>query len=284
MMRGLLSMVFVILMTLPVYGRESGWLRPAGMAERCGYIEGDTLVTVPGAVTSIPDYCFAGIDGLKRIVFPPDSKCTRIGEYAFAECLDLEDIILPEGLLSLGEGAFRECRSIRRLEVPARVTSLPKEMCLRCVSLESIRLPRGLVKVGSFALAGCESLAEVDLPAGLKEIGSNAFTGDVSLKEIVIPAGVRSLESYAFAGCRELRRIVFPARRDMIGELMLSDCPVLEEIEARSPVPPEIDCLSFILEPDDTEGYERVRVKVPRGSAEAYRKAHGWGLFRKIGE
>ncbi|MBD5370484.1 MAG: leucine-rich repeat protein [Bacteroides sp.] len=258
-------------------------LRPSGLAERYGYVAGASVVRIPAAVTAIPDFCFAGIGGLRRVEFEPGSRCVSVGAYAFAECGELEEVIMPAGITQIKEGAFREARSLRRLAVPQGVTALPKEMCLRCGALEEVTLPKGLVKIGSFALAGCQRLKSIVMPSGVREIGSNAFTGDESLQEVRLPANLTTLESYAFAGCTSLRRIVLPANSNLLGELILSDTPSLEEIVAASPVPPKFDCESFLLEPDDEAGYRRIRLVVPSAAAAVrYRSAHAWRLFRNI--
>lgn len=62
----------------------------------------------------------------------------KIGEFAFAGCLNLRNIDLPEGLLHIGRLAFWNCKE-----------------------LESIRLPKSLQTIDSTAFVGCRSLREV---------------------------------------------------------------------------------------------------------------------------
>ncbi|MDE6010765.1 MAG: leucine-rich repeat domain-containing protein, partial [Muribaculaceae bacterium] len=232
-------------------------LRPPGKAEAVGYREADSTLVIPASVTALPPFCLAGCEGLKRVEFAPGSRCRGIGEYCFAECIDLEEIILPVSLAELGEGVFRECRALKRLNLPAGITRLPKEMCHRCIALEEIALPASLREISSFALAGCEALRELNIPAGVTKIGSNAFSLCRSITEAVVPAGVISLESYAFAGCESLRRLTLPKRQDMLGELIVADCPSLVEIMEPAAVPPVFDCMSFLFEPDDLTAYNR---------------------------
>ena len=122
-------------------------------------------------------------------------------------------------------------------------------------------------------------LAEIALPATVKSIGSNAFTDCRALTEVVVPSGVTSLESYAFAGCRSLRRLTLPPRKNMLGELIVADCPELTEIIELSVVPPAFDCESFLFEPDDAAAYSRCTLIVKAAALPLYRQAHGWKMF-----
>lgn len=273
--------ILLILLAVTLPGLASP-LRPAGKAEALGYLPGDTAVTVPADIVALPAYCFAGCEGLRHVDFAAGSRCREIGECCFAECLDLQSVALPGGLVKIGEGCFRECRALESLVLPDGIRKLPKEMAHRCVSLRTVSLPAGLTEVGSFALAGCESLERIDLPQGVVKIGSNAFSRCRSIKEVELPGGVTSLESYAFSGCESLEKLRLPARPDMLGELIVADCPALTEIIEPSPTPPAFECESFLFEPDDAAAYSRCTLIVPARALDAYRRARGWRLFAEI--
>ncbi|SHO45556.1 leucine-rich repeat domain-containing protein [Anaerocolumna xylanovorans] len=84
-------------------------------------------------LTEIREYFFKGIDtpfssmelisGKKlKDVFLPEG-ITRIGEYAFYNCTELESIGLGEGTIEFGNGAFMNCDSLRRLRFRTDATS-----------------------------------------------------------------------------------------------------------------------------------------------------------------
>ncbi len=260
----------------------SAELRPFGVAESLGYEPGDSLLVIAADVESLPDYAFAGCRGLRRVVFEAGSRCTAIGECAFAEARDLQEISLPESLVSIGEGAFRECASLQLLALPQGVTIVPKEMCLRCESLEEIDFTAALTEIGSFAFTGCAELRRLVLPSLLRSIGSNAFGGCRRIKEVIVPDNVRQLESYIFAGCEALEWAVLPGRHDLLGELIFADTPSLREITINSTIPPEFDCDSSLFEPGDTAAWQRCTLRVPAASIPAYTEAPGWQLFHHI--
>lgn len=257
-------------------------LRRPGTLERWGWKEGDSIVRVPAAVKQIPPYTFAGVEGLRRVVFEQPSSLLKICEFAFAECIDLEEIELPDGLLAIEEGAFRECRSLRKLVIPSGIWRLPKELCHRCVSLESVEIPPQLREIEAFAFAGCESLREIHLGENLRKIGNNAFSRCLLLREVEMGEMITQLESYAFSDCRNLRRVVMPANWETLGELILSGCDALEEIVEGAQRPPYFECESFLLEPTATAVYERCRLVVPERALELYSRYHGWDLFHHL--
>lgn len=242
----------------------------------------DTVVTISATVKEIPPFAFAGMQGIKHIIWQRGSQCTKIGAHAFAHCPDLETAALPESITWMGEGVFRECTSLRSIKVPDGVTALPKEMCLRCESLCEAELPKGLRTISPFAFAGCIRLQSISIPKGVTEIGNNAFSSCASLTELDIPASVHTIESYAFSDCTSLQRLTLPSSCRELGELIVSGCSALRLICEPSHKVPTIECNSYLFDPDDKAAYHRCHLKVPHGRTHAYRHAHAWRLFRYI--
>ena len=112
------------------------------------------------------------------------SSVTSIGEYAFAECLHLTSIELPDGLGFIASGAFSGCQNLSSITLPSSVTS-----------------------IGEYAFAECLHLTSIELPDGLESIGQNAFNNCQSLSSITIPASVTFIGEYAFAYCSNLKTI-----------------------------------------------------------------------------
>ena len=83
----------------------------------------DESVEVPSAlggkpVTEIWDRAFAG-KPLKRIVLPP--SVVRIGDGAFAGCVNLESVVLLGKVERIAAGAFFDCRELTELKLPESV-------------------------------------------------------------------------------------------------------------------------------------------------------------------
>ena len=89
----------------------------------------------------IPDY----IDGL---------SVTEIDIEAFANCYELETIVLPKTLEYIGSSAFIYCSSLREIEIP-----------------------EGVTYIGSCAFSGCNRLEKVIMPISVYETSEKVFDG-----------------------------------------------------------------------------------------------------------
>ena len=72
-------------------------------------------------LTEIPEYCFRG-SSLLRVKFSPEMEV--IGDYAFAECVDLEPPVFPYGLGVIGNSAFMQHKYWSSLEIPETIMDI----------------------------------------------------------------------------------------------------------------------------------------------------------------
>lgn len=59
------------------------------------------------------------IFGCKNTVIPTDGSVLRIGAGAFADCIGLRSMHIPEGITSIGNSAFKNCASLTQVNIPA---------------------------------------------------------------------------------------------------------------------------------------------------------------------
>lgn len=208
---------------------------------------------------------------------------TKVGEYAFAGCTSLEQVVIMESAgmgVELGEGCFSGCTSLRYVNIKNKsLKALPKAAFSWCESLAEIRIPKSLKDIGAHCFAYCSSLKEITLHDGIEHIGNNAFSRCSSLTEVRVPDSVTELESYAFSDCINLESATLPANSSLLGELIFSGCGNLRDLWEMSPIPPKFDCESFIFEPDEVALYRQCRLHVPPASEHLYVNAPGWCLF-----
>lgn len=82
------------------------------------------------------------------------AKVGMIGEYAFSDCISLEEVHLPSETYSLQKGVFSGC-----------------------TNLASVKFNDELYSIGEEAFYGCTLLKEITLPDSLLSIGKGFFTG-----------------------------------------------------------------------------------------------------------
>lgn len=105
---------------------------------------------------------FSNMASLVSVELPAD---TSIGSYAFANCSNLEEVILTAGTSgTIGDYAFRN---------DSKLTSLI--------------IPEGYTKIGGNAFAGT-GITSINLPASLSDITSASFAGS-SISEITVAEG-----------------------------------------------------------------------------------------------
>lgn len=66
-------------------------------------------------ITGIGDYAFAECGNMKQIIIP--NSVQIIGNYAFAGCAELSQIIIGSGITSIGESAFSGCGAVSYIKI-----------------------------------------------------------------------------------------------------------------------------------------------------------------------
>ena len=89
-------------------------------------------------IIGIDNYAFDYILNLKQVII--NDGIVTIGKDAFAGCEILNNIILSDSLQSIGNEAFFGCSNLKNITIPSRVTSIGDEVFEYCNNLESITL------------------------------------------------------------------------------------------------------------------------------------------------
>lgn len=184
--------------------------------------------TVPEGVTAIGEWAFADCVNLDRVTLA--SSVNDIAMAAFANCARLTRVDLPNGLASIADSTFSSCTSLASISIPGSVTELGDFAFEGCTGLTNIALPTSLTTIGVVTFGGCARLAHIALPAGLTAIGSAAFSECRSLEEIAIPSNVTSLGDHAFQGCTSLTRVDIPASLARIEDGTFVWCTSLDSV------------------------------------------------------
>ena len=70
---------------------------------------------------------------------PNNTKLNIVSNYAFLNCISLEEALLPEGLQYIGFNAFCECKNLTTLDLPKSLVKIDKFAFHRCEKLRDIR-------------------------------------------------------------------------------------------------------------------------------------------------
>lgn len=181
---------------------------------------------------SIPNDMFWERKAMLSIILPDNVEA--IGAYTFHNCINLESIVLPEGLKRIESGStsawinnqhygtagsFSGCLSLKSILFPSTLEGVGNYAFYGCNRLQKAEFKEGTTSIGSFAFANCTSLNDIILPNTLVSISEGAFSGCSNLRKITIPDGVTSLgsryesSSYnygVFESCYSLRQVILP--------------------------------------------------------------------------
>lgn len=217
---------------------------------------------IPNSVTSMGQNVFFGCDSLEYevednvkyisnwavgVVKGKTSYTIRQGTLGlyetFRNAFDVEEVFLPEGLISIGYDAFCNCHKLTTITIPQSVTNIGWSAFNCCTNLESITLPDALESIDTRAFSRCAALKSVVIPKGVKQISHSVFDDCANLTSIVvseenpiydsrencnaiihtstneliwgnhsstIPKSVRRIGHWAFYGCKGLKAIHIP--------------------------------------------------------------------------
>ena len=106
-----------------------------------------------------------------------------IGGNAFADCWQLTEVVLPEGLVSIGSQAFSRS-AVSSINFPSTLRTIYDNAFWECDGLTSVKLPEGLETIGSFAFAECSNLKSLEIPSTVTSIGSGVIMYDNNLTSV----------------------------------------------------------------------------------------------------
>jgi len=124
-------------------------------------------------------------------------EAQNIGNYAFYGCLDLTNVIVPDGVACIGTATFCVCTNLADVTVPGSVTNIGKNAFDGCLSLTNAVIANGVGGIGASAFCSCSSLTNATVPGSVASVGSDAFEYCTSLVNATIAKGVGNLGSYA---------------------------------------------------------------------------------------
>ncbi len=177
----------------------------------------------------------------------------------------LQEVVLPEGLLTIGEKTFYGCAALRSINLPESLTSIG-ESAFQGAGLTAVTIPANVQTIGEKAFAGGNeeywgghyyssaydnsqnavhdlypygykpysggSLQSVTIPADSKltTISAWAFAGNNSLKKIsILGDSIQSIQTGVFCYCR-LDTLILPPNLTKLNTLSFGYCTGLKFI------------------------------------------------------
>ena len=180
--------------------------------------------------TKTIDYsAFADCNNLYEIEIP--QGVANIGEKAFARLDNLKNIDIPDSVTNITTLAFYRCNGLVSVQVPGSVTAIKNGTFRECNNLKKVILNEGITGIEQYAFYDCELLEEISIPGTVTTVGNSAFYRCKNLKNIEIPEGVTKIDGSAFIFCSSLEQIKLPQSLVSIGSGAFDNCTSLISVE-----------------------------------------------------
>ncbi|MGN0518858.1 MAG: leucine-rich repeat protein, partial [Acutalibacteraceae bacterium] len=100
---------------------------------------------------------------------------TKINDYAFKFCLNLENIDIPNSVQYIGTSAFSRCQKLTDITIPSSVISLGDYTFTEATGLKSVYIQNGLTSIDKYTFDHCSSLNNIFIPNSVTSIDKTAF-------------------------------------------------------------------------------------------------------------
>ena len=178
-------------------------------------------------------------------------EVTAIGDNAFADCISITGIQIPESITHIGTRAFYGCTGLTEITIPQSVQSFGTQIFYKADNLktvyyqtshgggmDNIFLNNGSIEkivfsgeaVPEAAVRGSKTLKEVVIEDSVKTLCLQSLMDCIALTEIILPDSVTCIAGAAFAGCTGLTDMIIPDSVNQLGGSAFSDCTNLVSI------------------------------------------------------
>ena len=193
-------------------------------------------VEIPADIRLVCGWAFANGLEISSIHFL--SERVQVEEYAFRNCINLRELILPDGTNIRFAGLADRKKELHPLAKQAIIDSLncfktdEKGVLMECTgNISRLRLACGITEIGAGVFQNGNLLTTITFSETVKKIGKRAFADCKWLCEVRQAYSVECIEAHAFSGCGSLRRIELSKNLRQIGARAFENCTSLEEIQ-----------------------------------------------------
>lgn len=220
----------LVSLTVPYIGRNANPSGAAGGEHVLGYIFGASGYSGSYAVSQYGTWYIPS--SLTSVTIGSDSS--RIFNYAFANCKNLESVLTEGNIISLGAYAFANCYNLQSVDMKnasySTISSYAFYNCRKISSIDAVSPASTVTSIGSYAFAGSAVLS-VDFKR-YETIGSYAFANCLQLTSVDITSNVASLGEGVFADCQYIASAT--TTNGLVSPYLFKNCISLTDFDLRN--------------------------------------------------
>lgn len=166
----------------------------------------------------------------KKTVVTPSKingqKVVSIARQAFKGCIEIEKVIVSNGVINIGNGAFMNCTKLKEINLPQTLKYIGSENINERIGMSRTAFNYNNRFEGAFESTKLENVA---IPNLVEFIGPYTFHDCSQLKSVVLPENLQILKVESFGMCPLLDEIIFPKYlREIENDVFSSQ--VIEEV------------------------------------------------------
>lgn len=185
-------------------------------------------VVEEGTKDFLPDKLFYNCSSIESLTIPVNIR--EIGIGAFWQCINLQELKLPEEVIRINSTAFGVCNALKEFSLPRDLEYLGGYAFTYCANISEITIPEGVKILNKRLFDSCPKLTKVTLPKYMERFEPEAFLGAEALLSIEIPQGLTAIPASCFEGCRALREVTIPSTVTKIDDFAFQDNNSLETV------------------------------------------------------
>ena len=203
--------------------------------DRCQQTDGKIPSSIAGyPVTEIAGGAYANCINMTEVVIPSTVK--RVEREAFSGCTSVRSISLPDNGVTICAGVFQGCTALNSVHIPASVKAdgfigespAYAGVFARCSALRNVTVGEGITAIPKGFFLSCTGLLSINIPDSVTNIEKNAFNSCVNLKDVHLSAKLESIEAGAFNNCKSLSKIQLPSTLKVLRGSAFSETSLTE--------------------------------------------------------
>ena len=186
---------------LTAYAADTTITGKCGESATYSYNKNTKTLTISGTgVINDKDYDFPSDSSIASLII--EDGITGIDDWMFSECENLENIVIPDSVVSISRDAFEGSKYYND-DSNWQDGQLYINHAFICVKADSakgeFKIKDGTTVIADAAFEGCCNLSSITIPDSVTHIGADVFYNCDNLNKIDMSSNIENVGTYAFA-------------------------------------------------------------------------------------